>query len=240
MNLKISTKYAIIGVLVLILGLFFSGLYIGHKRGVDASTPTIIALQQEIQRTTIELNNSKLYVSSVEQEVETLKKAKADGDLTIKELRKLNLSQVNELTRLVLVIDTLFNNIDNDGQVVHVVYDTVKVPKPAILLPFSFNKTDEWLTLKGNFSTLGALDVSLKITAGLDIWAGIDKKSKLPVARVTTNCPYISPLSINSIKLDTHKSKKIGIGVQAGWGITTALKPSPYVGLGIQYSIFQF
>jgi hypothetical protein len=240
MSLKLSTKYAIIGVLILLLGIFFSGLYIGHKRGVNASTPTITALQQEIQHQIVIINNQKLYVSSIEQEIETLKKAKADGDVTNAELKKLNLYHVSELTRLTLMIDTLLNNVDNNGQVVKVIYDTIKVPRPAILLPFSFNKKDEYLDLKGNFNTLGKLDISLKMEAKLDVWSGWDKKSKQPTTKITTNNPYLSPLSINSIKMDVQKPKKIGVGFQCGYGITNSLKPSPYVGLGIQYSIFRF
>ena len=47
----------------------------------------------------------------------------------------------------------------------------------------------------------------------------------------------------NTIPLPVHpKSKRWGIGVQVGYGMTAAPRPEfhPYIGLGISYNIFSF
>jgi hypothetical protein len=96
--------------------------------------------------------------------------------------------------------------------------------------------------LKGDFDAKGKLGLSLKMDAGLDIWTGMDSKSKLPVARVTSNNPYLNILTVSSIKLDTQKPKKFGIGFQIGYGICVNNPPefSPYIGIGISRNIIRF
>jgi hypothetical protein len=241
MTVVVKTKYWIIITICLICGLFVSGYVIGHKRAIVASNATINALSEELTRTVITLNNTKLYVTSVEQEIKTLREAKQAGDLTNTELRKLNLKLVNENTRLQLVVDTLFEDVFFGGEVIEI-HDTVNVTSNAIKLPFSFEKKDKFLDLKGDFDAKGKLGLSLKMDASLDIWTGVDSKSKLPVARVTSNNPYLNILSVSSIKLDTQKPKKFGIGFQIGYGIGIANPPkfSPYIGIGISRNIIRF
>jgi len=236
--MTLKTKYLIGGIIVLTLALFFSGYILGHRRGVNGMEPVVSALTQEIQRQVVVINNQTLYVSSIEQEIESLRKAKADGDLTNKELRKLNLKQVNELTRLKIWIDTILN-IPHDGRI-----DTVIVegkPKNVINLPFSFEKKDQWLDLKGSFDNKGKLGIGLKMNADLDIWTGIDKTTKLPIAKVTSKNPYLNVLSFSSIKMDTYKPKKFGLGVQVGYGfnISGQVKAQPYLGVGLSYNLIR-
>lgn len=241
MILTTKARNIIIGVFLAISALFIAGYITGHKRGVSASTPQIQALEEELSRITVRLNSQTLYVTSVEQEIATLKQAKEAGDVTAKELRTLNIKQLNEISRLKLQIDTLLPNVDSDAQIVNIIYDTVKVPKPAILLPFSFNKSDMWLNLKGTFSLLGKLDISLKLNVPVDVYTGIDSKTKLPIVKLTSNNPYVNVLSVSSIKLDTPpKPKKIGIGLIVGYGITNSYKMSPVVGIGVSYNILRF
>jgi hypothetical protein len=241
MSFTIKTRTWIIVAICLIVGLFVAGYIIGHRKAVLASNATISALSKEITRTTIELNNTKLYVTSVEQEIETLRQAKTDGDLTAKELRKLNLKLVNENTRLQLVVDTLFEDVFFGGQIIEV-HDTVNVTGNAIKLPFDFEKKDKFLDLKGNFNDNGKLSIGLKMDASLDIWTGISSETKLPVARVTTNNPYLGVLSINSIKLDTQKPKKYSIGVMVGYGLIVKKEPqlAPFIGIGVTRSVIRF
>lgn len=240
MKLTVKTRNIIIGVFLAIIALFLTGYIWGHKRGVISSKPIVEALSKEIERITVKLNNQTLYVTSVEQEIATIKQAKDAGDITNKELRVLNIKQLNEISRLKLSIDTLVNDISSNGQIVNIVYDTIKVPRPAILLPFSFNKTDMWLNLNGTFSLLGKLDISLKLNVPIDVYTGIDSKTKLPIVKLTSNNPYVNVLSVSSIKLDTPpKPKKIGIGLIVGYGITNSYKMSPVVGVGVSYNIFR-
>jgi hypothetical protein len=237
MPIKIPTKYIIITIFIVILTLLGTGYIIGHRKGVNASKPTINALTTEIQRQTIVINNQKIYVASVEQGIESLKQAKDNGDVTNKELRALNIKMVNENTRLMLQIDTLLKGFSDSIKI-----DTVVIegkPQHVIYLPFSFEKKDNWLSLRGTFNQIGELGLSLKMDASLDVWTGIDSKNKLPIAKITSNNPYLGVLSISSIKLDIPKPKKFNISVFAGYGACkTGL--SPLVGVGVGLKIFQF
>lgn len=243
MSLTTKTRNIIIGVFIAILALLITGYIIGHKIAVNAANASKQALNKEITRLTTVISDKTVYITQIEQDLKTIRQAKSDGDVTNEELRKLNIKTLNELTRAKITIDTLLANVGHNGGIV-VVHDTIPAigDKNAILLPFTFGKQDAWLNLKGTFNSQGILDVSLKLDFGVDVWSGISKDTKKPIAKITTDCPYINTLSINSIKMDNQVRKKYGIGVQIGWGvnISNPVKVSPYIGLGIQYSIFQF
>lgn len=96
MSFKIPVKYTILGIIAFLVGIFLLGWCLSAKHTKSVLNPTINALNAELTRTVVKLNNVNLYVTSVEQELETIKQAKANGDVTNKELRKLNLSQANE------------------------------------------------------------------------------------------------------------------------------------------------
>lgn len=240
--MTIKTKYIIIGVLMAFLTIFFFGWRIGHKRADNASQTIQNALHDEIRRYVIEIDKKILYIAEKDQEIKTLRQAKHAGDLTNEELRKLNVKYVHELTRLKLVIDTLLLDFPHNGQVV-IIHDTVTVnkDKKAILLPFTFSKRDQWIALAGTFNTEAKLDINLRINADLDIWAVQKKKKDQPVVMVTSDNPYLNVISVKSIKLDVPRDKKFGIGLQMGYGIGfNAKSPTPYVGVGLQYSIIKF
>ena len=120
-----KTRNVIIAVILTILAIFSLGWCLGHKKAKDAYNATINALTGEVTRTTIELNNAKLYVASVEQEIETIKQAKDAGDVTNKELRALNIKQLNEISRFKMQIDTLLTDVSSNGKIV-VIHDTIK------------------------------------------------------------------------------------------------------------------
>ena len=206
--------------------------------------PTVDALNKEVTRTTVELNNTKLYVTSIEQELETVKQAKDAGDVTNKELRALNIKQLNEISRIKAQIDTLIPNIPNNGKII-IVHDTIKSgylgfqDRNAYVLPFGFNKTDKWMTLAGEFDAQGKLGISLKMDVPIDVWTGISKETKKPTANVSTFNPYIRVMSINSIKMDTYIPKKFTVSIFAGYGVCkTGL--SPVVAIGCGRTIFGF
>ena len=234
-----KVRNVILAVVLLILGIFAFGWVLGHKSGKSSLEPTVSALSKDVDRYVIELGNNKLYVSSVEQELESIRQAKANGEITNTELRKLNLSQANEISRLKLSIDTLLNVVSNNGQII-VTYDTVASDTihKAIKLPFTFDKSDKWLNLHGMFNNEGKLDIGLKMDMPIDLITGIGKDKK-PTAIITTSNPYIRSLYISSIKTDTPKNKKFNISVSAGYGVSkTGL--SPIFGITGGVTIFRF
>lgn len=115
-------------------------------------------------------------------------------------------------------------------------------------------KDSTWYTLRGE-TTFTGRDVrnfnaripEFKMNSNLTLDV-IDEKENLRVIAKTDN-PYINVSDIQSVVIDPRKSptlkkyfpqKRWGIGPQVGIGLTGDLKFRPYIGIGIQYSIFNF
>lgn len=237
--MTVKTKVLLLMIFIVFTGFFISGYTLGKKKGDRASEATINSLTTIISSYFTIVNDNKTYISRVEQEIKTLREAKKDADVRNEELRKLNIKHLNELTRAKLRIDTLLDDINHNGQIV-VIKDTVyKAPKNAMILPFTFNKADEWLSLKGTFNSQGKLDMSLKMDVNVDLWTAYDKKTKTHNAYLTTTNPYIGVLAIKSQKYDIKKPKPYGIGLHVGYGISKS-GLSPVVSMGLNYSLIHF
>lgn len=240
--MSIKLKYLILIVFCAFLATFFYGKHLGLIKADNQSKEEIARLNTKIHVYTVEINDARKYVAQKEQEIKTLSQAKKDGDIRNEELRKLKIKHLNEITRLSLLIDTLMNNIVHDGHIIHV--DTVIIDKTeynAIKLPFSFNKTDQWLSLTGMFNKEGKLDMSVKMQADLDIYTTVQKKSKNPITIITTDNPYLKTISIKSQRLDMPKPKKSGIGIQIGYGFDVKrMTPTPYIGIGVSRNLIRF
>jgi len=239
--MKIPTKYVILAFLVLFAVTFLIGGWIGLKKGKSSLNPTLDSLNAKISYYTVMIDGNMSYIAEKEQEVATLRQAVRNGDIKKEELTKLNIEKVNEITRLKLRIDTLLDSVSHTGVIVHV--DTVMVDGQqgnALLLPFHFEKKDQWLTLYGTFDLQGELGIDLSMDAPIDVWGVVKKKGGIPSIMVTTENPYIKTLSLSSIKFDTPRKTKYGIGVQVGWGLTKELKTSPYIGVGLSYNLIRF
>lgn len=65
-----------------------------------------------------------------------------------------------------------------------------------------------------------------------------NRRTYLQVDAVNTN-PFNKISGLEVYRKPLPKPKKIGIGVQVGYGFSNSLKPSPYIGAGIQYSIIR-
>jgi len=244
MSITVKTKYWITTSLLLILGIFFSGWYLGHKKTESALNATIMAQHKEIQRYVVKIGDDNRYITSIEQEVLSQREAIKQGALLREELRKLNYRQASEITRLKIRIDTLIKNIPHDGTLVHI--DTIMIegkPKNAILLPFEFTKKDQFLDLKGNFDPLGNLSINLKMdTIRLDVWTGQARKIKEYTTIITSDNPYLDVIDIRSQKFDLPRQKRYGVGIMVGYGITSRepMKPSVMVGIGLSYNFIRF
>ena len=235
--MKLQSKYVILGILVLFMAFYFGGYYNGHKKANNASESIMGGLNNTLASYVVMIDDNKTYISRIEQENKTQKQAIKDGEIIRKELRALNIKHVNEISRLKLRIDTLLTDISHNGQIVHV--DTVTIngkPTNAILLPFEFNKKDNWVTLKGKFDYNGKLDISLKLDSiGVDLWTAIDKKTKKTNTYLTTTNPYIGVINIKSQKFDAQKVKRYSAGLFFGYGVgKNGL--TPVVAFGIGYT----
>jgi len=241
MKLNIPTKYVILAILSVFTVLFGVGWYVGYKIMKNRLQATETLLNQEILNQRIEIDKKTLYLSRTVQELTTEKKLRKELEITNRDLKKINISQANEITQLKLRVDTLLEGITHTGEVI-VIHDTVAVRDVnCIVLPFEFEKNDEWLRLKGKFDSQGGLDVDLGMDVSIDVLTGLDE-NKQPSCVLKTGNPYIETLSINSYKTDTPKKKKFGVGLQAGYGLTLDKSPhfAPYIGLGLSVNLIRF
>jgi hypothetical protein len=241
MSVSIKNKYLFGGILVVFLALFGLGWYLGQKKTNNASMVVQNALKQQLSTITIQLNDVEYSLTKSEQIVATQKELVKQGELNRKELKTLNLKQANEISKLKFRIDTLLEDVGHTGQVI-VIHDTVTgQPKNCMLLPFTFGRTDEWLDLRGDFNSKGALNISLKMQMAVDVITGYERKTKTPSISILTTNPYIQTVGINSWKTDTPKSQRYGIGAQLGYGfnLKTGIL-SPYIGVGVHYSLIRF
>lgn len=249
MSIKLSTKYLFLVLLIALAGLFTLGWYLGHKKAVNASRDTVGALKQEIIKYQEIINGKTVYIAQVEQELQTQRELIKSGELERKELKALNLKKANEISRLNLQIDTLLTHVEHNGKIISVLIDkvdsltneTTQEEYNAVILPFKFQKKDNWLDFRGELNEDADLSIDMKMKVGVDVITGVDKKGKNTIS-VITNCPYVKPLSVSSFKTDTSPTKRIGIGIQVGWGVClqNPIKTNPYIGVGISYNLFQF
>jgi len=243
MSIKVSNKTLFLAILIAILAIFFGGWYLGFTKNNKAQNVLIQEQKKEIERLVVQINDTEYYVTKVEQELATEKELRKKDILEKKELKALSLKQANEINRLSIRIDTLLEDVSHTGNIIPT--DTVYVdntPHNAILLPFSFAKTDQWLTLKGNFDKNGELGINISMDVAISAISGIDKTTKKPTLVVTTDNTYINVINIASYKTDTPKPKTWGIGVVAGYGLILNSQPEikPFIGVGLSRNFIRF
>jgi hypothetical protein len=241
--MSVKTKYLLLALILVLGALYIVGYVSGRKVRDRASQTQIDALNARISVYSTVLNKTKVTVAQKEQLILTQRDALKKDSLTREELRKLNIKQASEITKLKLRIDTLLADVSHNGQIIQL--DTVFLDKRsgnAILLPFSFEKKDKWLNLQGSFDGQGKLNVSLKMDAKVDIYLGVDKTTKKYTASVLTDNTYLNTISVNSIKMDVPTVKRYGIGVIGGYGIGLGnpLRAMPFIGFGISYNLIKF
>jgi hypothetical protein len=67
-------------------------------------------------------------------------------------------------------------------------------------------------------------------------------KPKIAFAEVTNENPYTATKTIRSYQVKVPRPKRLGIGINVGYGIILDKKPvfRPYIGIGINYNIIEF
>lgn len=242
MKIGFKTKYVVIGVFALLVGVFTLGWYLSMSRERKSSAMYESHIKDSIIAYKIVIDHLTYYVAEANQTITTQKELLKQGEITKEELRKLNLKQAGEISKLRFRIDTLLKSVGHTGQVVYINCDsTKKEPSPAILLPFEFAKKDKWLSLTGTFDTKGKLDIDLFMSVDVKVYTGLTKEKK-PVCIVTSTNEYLHPINVVSYKTDAVKAKKMGIGIQAGYGMTLNEKPQlqPYIGIGVSRNIIRW
>lgn len=242
MKLSVKTRNIIIAVAMALTAIFVFGYISGKKRGDRASQAVISSLNNTLSTYSTTLNKTKVTVAQKEQVILTQREALKQDSLTREELRKLNIKQATEITRLKFRVDTLLEDVNNSGGVI-TIHDTITLkPTNYIKLPFVVTKNDKWLSLKDSTDTKGKTFISLGFQTSADLYVGIDKTTNKYTATVVTDDPYFSVVSINSVKMDTPKDKRYGIGLQGGYGVMfgSPLRSGFYLGAGFSYAIIRW
>ena len=247
MAITIKTRTIAIGVILSLFLTFFGGWYYGYSKEKKRSETAQNSLRNEIERLTVEINDTEYHLTRTEQELITERQLRKQDVIDKETLKALNIKQTNEITKLKLRIDTLLKDVEHNGEIIVVQnarMDSLGIVQPtvaqkAIKLPFRFEMSDTWLKLKGDFDENGKLGVALKMDVSVDLITGINKKTKAPTASLMTDNPYIKTINIRSYKTDTPKPRRYGIGAVVGWGVTNE-GFSPFVGVGLSYNLLTF
>jgi hypothetical protein len=236
MTVQIKNKYLFLALCGAFLAIFLLGGYMGLRKRDRASERVQVALNEEIRQYKYQLDSVAKVAYEKDRVIATLREAIKRGDVEKAELKELAYSKIKEVTKLTLVIDSLLHIEPSDSIIIDTVYIDNK-PTPAIALPYVFKENNKFFTLKGTFDKKGALDLSLRMEARLDVWSGI--KDGKPTVTITSDNPFLNVEDIKSITFDKQKPKKWGIGITAGYGITKE-NLSPFVGIGLTRTIIRF
>ena len=206
MAITIKTKYIIIAIIIALAGIFLLGGYVAHRRADNRYKTLISALNDTIR--TYKYTIGDLEKTAVEKNQIIVSQNEAYKTLLIEkeEQRKLNLKKVTEVTSLKGEIRILKDSLAHTGNVIIVTpCDSTEKPRPAIELPFTFSQQDKYLNLKGGFDVKGKMNIDLKVPLAVDVWSGVDRKTKQYKAVLTYDNPYLMDIDITSVKIDIPK-----------------------------------
>lgn len=240
MSITIRNRNLIIAILIALTGIFLLGRYLGQQKGERVAEHNINTLNDLIKEYVIDINGLKKQVSEKDQLILSQKQAIDVHLIEKSELKKLHFKAVSEVTSLKAQIAILKDSLAHTGTVVIVEdCDSVGYSYPVIKLPFTFKEINDDYSLSGAFSETGIMNVDLNVPIALDVWSGREKGSKDYKVVVTTPNKVVKITELRSVKLDFPKTKRIGLGAQAGYGVSKN-GLTPYIGIGISYNIFNF
>ncbi len=242
MSLTIRTRHIVVGVILCLLLTLGLGWWLGYSRQKKVAEIALKEAKNELQTLTVQLNDKEYSLTKIEQELATERELRKQDVIDKETLRKLNIKHVNEISKLKLRIDTLLEDVGHTGQII-TIRDTInQLPSNALLLPFGFQKKDEFIDLKGKFDRVGRLDIDLSMDISVDAISGFEKKTGKPTLSLLTDNKYIDVIDIKSYKTDVPRPKKYGAGIFCGYGINTKnpQEPSIVLGVGVSYNLISF
>lgn len=133
------------------------------------------------------------------------------------------------------VTETSFKH---EGSTVVTVHDTVKAENKVYLYPeYTDTVNNQWISYRATMNKDNTY-LDLKITNRYAVILGYEKKK--PFVDVVNYNPYSSTRILRSYQVSIPRQKVWGIGLSAGVGIGNGVKPTPYIGVGINYNIIRF
>ena len=197
----------------------------------------VAAMNDTVSHYKTKIAGIEVFVAERDAIILTQKEAIKAGLLSKEELKKLNISQSTEISRLKAKIEVIRDSVEHNGQIV-VIRDTAFIaPKNAIILPFSFSDSTKFVSLRGRFNDAGKFSYTFSSTIDLNLYVGFEKR-KLKAVATTTN-PYVIIQDITTIKTDIKPPKRFTVGLFAGYGAGEK-GLSPFFGVGVGYSLLAF
>ena len=227
--------------IILILLLLAIGFGISARHYYNKSLyPTVIYNSDSLEVYKNKINDEYVAKDVYIQTVEQLKKENADLYAEINNLKDHPI--IVTKTKIEFKTDTIY--MKSDSIVSDSVYNN---------LYWSAKEANGYYDISGltrvhrefeDFTTsINHLRIPVELT--LDV---IEKENKFKIIGTSDN-PYVSITDFNGAVIDPttsdvlkkyFKQKRWGIGPQVGVGVSRDLKFSPYIGIGIQYSVFTF
>ena len=197
-----KTKHIILLVLALLTISFFGGRY-STSRVRNAQYDEISQLTEVMTVYQREVNGREQTIYEKNQLIGTQKEAIEAGLIEGDLLKALNLKKASQITNLEANLAAARDSIDLSGDSIVFVTDTIvgsgEAKNTYVQIPFSWEYTDEWLTLKTgiNANRQGEFDLNAKVPISITLGG----KNGKQVAAVTTPSPYISITDFNVVRL---------------------------------------
>lgn len=217
MTMKVNRSVLILGILGLLVGLFFAGRLSTRQERLALQSQTSQS-KDSITYFKAKINGLTYDVAQKNSIITTQRQAIDAGLISKEEMRKLYLKTIEYKLKLESRIEVLLDSIKNDATVIYVPIsgDTV----PCAVLPFTFEKKNEFISLngvadvskfenknlvvsaKGNDKLNLSMDLTMPIS--LDVVIGTKRKG-LPIVSVLEKSPYVTITGINSVKIVENK-----------------------------------
>ena len=216
--------YITLAILIASLVIFYAGGVSARKKADRLTHQLAVARIDNLELIDsyeVEIGGLKRQVYEKEQLILTKNEAIKTGYLEKERYRKLYLNSISHVADLTIEISILKDSLSHTGVLVSVPDPVTHDERPAILLPFTFQKYDRWIKLDGTFDIKGSMYYSLVIP-GIDIDLTIGTKKKQPVISAMTTYPYITSINISSVQVvspDRFYNKtwfKMGVGFAGG------------------------
>jgi len=196
--MKVDIKTAIIIGLLVTIGLYVLG-GVKPRQDRERLSAALVSARDTIRMQTITIKGLELRVFDKNAIILTMQESIQLGYVEREELRKLHLKALNSVTRLEAKIDAILDSVPTTGQVIYVPVDAVTAP--AIKLPFDFAKETQYTSLTGGFDIDGNMSARVTMLAPLDIYIGLDRKSKVVESKVTSPNPDLQITSLRSVQV---------------------------------------
>ena len=234
---KLTFKdWIILLLLSLAIGFGISSKYYYNK----SLYPTVIYNSDSLEVYKNKINDEYVAKDMYIQTVDQLKKENADLYAEVNNLKDhpiiVTKTKIEFKTDTIymksdsIVSDSVYNNLYWSAKEVNGYYDISGLTRVH-------NRFEDFTT------SINHLRIPVELT--LDV---IEKENKFKIIGTSDN-PYVSITDFNGAVIDPttsdvlkncFKQKRWGIGPQVGVGVSRDLKLSPYIGIGIQYSVFTF